>query len=980
MVPHLPKLKSPALRSLAILVGGLILLDGVSFLLAEGLWFQEVNYLPVLTKRLVTQAGLGLAVFALSLGFLGVNLRRVDRQIWGKPSENDRPDGSETALGQMGWGQMGLLRLLPLTLLITLALGALLLHYGQIAVHPWQPQGVPSPVALPPPTPLHPVALWQKVLQMGQIGQVQRGQAVGVVGLAIALLIYPKLGLGAIALFMSLSFSLIAAEQWAIVLLAQAPTRFHQTEPLFEQDIGFYVFTLPIWELLEFWLLGLVGLTLLSASLAYLLSGNSLSQGYFPGFSPAQQRHLYGLGGLLLLAVALGYWLDRYTLLYSAKGATYGAGYTSINTELPLYTLLSIGSLLLGIVLLGRSLLSQRGHRKKSSPKSASSSRLLPLTIALFLPGAAIATYIAPLVVQRLVVQPNELNLEQPFIQRTIALTREAFNLNQVEVQTFNPDNSLTDADIQRNNLTVNNIRIWDNRPLLQTNRQLQRIRSYYEFPNADIDRYSITAKTGGIAQQQVLIAARELDYSAVPTAAQTWVNQHLIYTHGYGFTLSPVNVVGEGGLPDYLIQGIEPVVIDDRVKNHIPIGKPRIYYGELTNTYVMTQTQVKELDYPSGSDNVYNVYDGRGGVSIGNFWRRLLFAKHLRDWRLVLADNFVPQTKLLFRRQIDQRVRAIAPFLRFDSDPYLVVADTGGKAWERDGKNDPADQSYLYWMIDAYTVSDRYPYSDPTTNRFNYIRNSVKVVVDAYHGSVNFYVADPQDPVIRAWQHIFPGMFQPIEQMPPALRQHIRYAQDLYRIQTEQLMSYHMTDPVVFYNREDQWRAPNEIYGGQQQLVEPYYLITQLPTGSEEEFILLRPFTPTQRTNLIAWMAARSDGSQYGKMLLYVFPKQKLVFGPEQIEARINQDPVISERISLWNRQGSKAVQGNLLVIPIEQSLLYVEPLYLEAEQNQLPTLVRVIVAYGNRIAMAESLERSLQAIFLPSTNPDVPIVRPVN
>ncbi|HEY9662779.1 MAG TPA: UPF0182 family protein, partial [Allocoleopsis sp.] len=407
----------------------------------------------------------------------------------------------------------------------------------------------------------------------------------------------------------------------------------------------------------------------------------------------------------------------------------------------------------------------------------------------------------------------------------------------------------------------------------------------------------------------------------------------------------------------------------------------PRIYYGEITDTYVMTPTRVKELDYPSGSDNVYNVYDGRGGIEIGTGWRRWLFSKHMLDWRMLLTDNFTPQTKLLFRRNINDRIRAIAPFLHYDSDPYLVVADTGNKAWQKgyhQTDSQTPDQSYLYWIIDAYTTSDHYPYSDPGDHPFNYIRNSVKIIIDAYHGSVNFYVANPNDPIIQSWQKIFPDMFQPLDQMPSVLRQHIRYAQDFFRVQSDRLMTYHMTDPVVFYNREDQWRAPNEIYGDQPQAVAPYYLIMKLPTGKDEEFILLQPFTPVQRTNLIAWMAARSDGAQYGKMLLYNFPKQKLVFGPEQIEALINQDPVISERISLWNRQGSRALQGNLLVIPIEQSLLYVEPLYLEAEQNKLPTLVRVIVAYGSRIVMAENLQKSIEAIFQP---PPVlnPIVRPV-
>ena len=339
-------------------------------------------------------------------------------------------------------------------------------------------------------------------------------------------------------------------------------------------------------------------------------------------------------------------------------------------------------------------------------------------------------------------------------------------------------------------------------------------------------------------------------------------MNQHLVYTHGYGFTVSPVNLVGGGGLPDYFIQGIEPVIADPRVKTSIPVGKPRLYYGELTDAYVMTQTQVKELDYPSGSENVHNVYDGWGGVSLGNFGRRLLFAKHLRDWRLLATQNFTPQTQLLFRRRITDRVSAIAPFLRYDHDPYLVVADTGEKGWQRGSKSvGTADQSYLYWVMDAYTTSDRFPYADPLANSFNYIRNSVKVVVDAYHGSVNFYVSDPQDPIIQSWQKIFPGVFQSIDQMPSALRQHVRYAQDLYQIQTEHLMSYHMTDPIVFYNREDQWRAPNEIYGGKEQVVEPYFVILKLPTGTAEEFILLRPFTPAQRNNLVAWLAARSDG-----------------------------------------------------------------------------------------------------------------------
>jgi hypothetical protein len=378
-------------------------------------------------------------------------------------------------------------------------------------------------------------------------------------------------------------------------------------------------------------------------------------------------------------------------------------------------------------------------------------------------------------------------------------------------------------------------------------------------------------------------------------------------------------------------------------------------------------------LDYPRGDENAYNTYDGKGGIAIGNWWRSFLFAEYLKDWQMLFTRNFTPQTKLLFRRNINERVRAIAPFLRYDSDPYLVVADAGLVPTSGTAPN------YLYWIIDAYTTSDRYPYSDPSDDKFNYIRNSVKVVIDAYHGSVFFYVVDPNDPIINTWNAIFPGMFKPLSEMPVTLLSHIRYPVDFYSVQSERLLSYHMTDAQVFYNREDQWQVPTEIYGGKPQKVQPYYLITSLPTAPTEEFILLLPFTPTQRNNLIGWLAARSDGQNYGKLLLYEFPKQQQVYGPEQIEARINQDPVISQQISLWNRQGSRAVQGNLLVIPIERSLLYVEPLYLEAEQNSLPTLVRVIVAYENRIVMAETLEQALQAIFQPQDTTAPAIVRPV-
>ena len=423
---------------------------------------------------------------------------------------------------------------------------------------------------------------------------------------------------------------------------------------------------------------------------------------------------------------------------------------------------------------------------------------------------------------------------------------------------------------------------------------------------------------------------------------------------------------------------------VSPRIRNLIPIGKPRIYYGLLTNTQIMTSTQVKELDFPLGNENVYNTYDGEGGIVIGTGWKRWLFAYYLKNWQMLFTDNFTSETKLLFRRNILDRIKAIAPFLHYDSNPYLVVADADFENSESDPQAPSTDHNYLYWMIDAYTTSNFYPYSDPEEAEFNYIRNSVKIIVDAYNGKIKFYYLEQaQDPIISTLRKVFPNLFHPIEEMPMMLRQHIRYPVDLFRIQSQHLLTYHMSDPIVFYNREDLWRVPVEIYGDKQQAVEPYYLIMRLPTEQSEEFILLHPFTPASRNNLVAWLAARSDLENYGHLLLYRFPKQRLIFGPEQVEALINQEPEISEQISLWNRQGSRVIQGNLLVIPIEQSLLYVEPLYLEAAENSLPTLVRVIVASENRIVMRPTLEQALKDVFqtqpiLPPENLTLPQPQP--
>jgi uncharacterized protein len=995
-------------RLLIIFLGLWLLLDLSCRLGAEIFWFQEVNYLQIFLLRGVTRVLLWVFVAGITAAyFLGnltlaqrlkypqsLKIEEVKRELAGlgselknflspqysKRDETRTPYSPHSKPLRLHW-------LLPLALVLSLLLGLMLAHYGQIALSYWH-----SPVtkAIPPVPPLfRPETIWQL---SRQIVSAKGWYLASVVGVAIAVLIYPRILLTAIAVVFSVLFAWVLSHNWAKVLQYFHPTPFNTSEPLFGQDISFYIFSLPFWELLELWLMGLFLYGFVAVSLTYILSADSLSQGIFPGFSSQQQRHLYGLGGLLMLVVALSYWLSRYELVYSRRGVSYGASYTDVTVELPAYTVLCVLALAAAFYLLWRTFLWKPKFQYR---------RFVFYGLGLYIVLAIAADFVLPTVVQNFIVQPNELQREKPYIQRTIDLTRQAFALEVIDAQTFNPTGQLTEADLQNNDLTIRNIRLWDQRPLLETNRQLQQIRLYYRFPDADIDRYTLItdaatrrpasppqappapnqAPTELTERRQVLVAARELDYSAVPQQAKTWINQHLIYTHGYGFTMSPVNTVGPGGLPEYFVKDIAGndkgalTTSSEAIRESIPIGQPRIYYGEISNTYVMTGTRVRELDYPSGSDNVYSIYGGMGGVRVGETWRRLLFAMYLKDWQMLFTRDFLPDTKVLFRRNVKQRIQAIAPFLRFDKDPYLVAADANPDNTNADF---PTNQNYLYWIVDAYTTSDRYPYSDTTSEGINYIRNSVKVVIDAYHGTVNFYIADPTDPIITTWSRIFPNAFKPLSDLPVTLQSHIRYPVDFFKIQSERLITYHMTDPQIFYNREDQWQIPNEIYGDKARPVEPYYLITSLPTVPFEEFLLLLPYTPKQRTNLIAWLAARSDGENYGKLLLYVFPKERLVYGPEQIEARINQDPVISQQISLWNRQGSRAVQGNLLIIPIEQSLLYVEPIYLEATQNSLPTLVRVVVAYENRIVMAPTLEQALQAIFQPKVTPAPAIIRP--
>jgi uncharacterized protein len=913
-------------------------------LIVNILWFQELGYLSAFLLKLKTQLLLiAIAIIIFILLFYHIIITEKWQHFPRSNQEylpilpNYKPPQLTPAKPHPILGKFPIF--LTLVVLISFLLTLMIIYYAQITIssiiNPEQ-----NSIILP----------FKRAAFTFILKQILSKKWLIIVITAITslLLIYPKKVLKIFTLILPICLGITLTQHWTDLLFFIHPEKFNLTEPVFDQDIGFYIFQQPFLQQINLILYSLSLFLLLSTTLIYLLSGNSLSNGNFIEFTPIQIRHLQILSSVFVLSITFNYWLKRYDLLYSHRGVTYGASYTDINIQLPIYNLLIILGIIITIILLLRTIIIVRSWKS------------LITKLASFLILSIIITWFLPDTVQKLVVRPNELELEKPYIERSINFTKKAFDLNKIETKLFNPQGKLTKKDLVKNAQTISNIRLWDDRPLLATNRQLQQIRSYYKFANADIDRYTLTDKNNQQNKQQIIISARELDYKSVPEKAQTWVNEHLVYTHGYGFTVSPVNTVVEGGLPDYFVKDIgmsdngqgKLWTKNELIADTIPIANPRIYYGEMSDTYIMTGTKVPELDYPSGQENVFNIYDGSGGIKLNNFWLKLVFAKYLNDKQILLTDNFTAQTKILNRRNIIKRVQAIAPFLHYDNDPYLVVVNS-------------ENNSHLYWIIDSYTTSDRYPYSDRGKLKFNYIRNSVKVIIDAYNGTVKFYTAEPAEPIIKTWKKMLPDLFQPLEKMPKELQKHLRYPGDLFYIQAETLLNYHMSDAQVFYNKEDQWQIPQEIYGNKPQPVAPYYLITKLPTATTEEFILLLPFTPIQRTNLIAWLAGRSDSEEYGKLLLYEFPKQKLIYGTEQIEALINQDPQISQQISLWNRAGSRVIQGNLLVIPIENSLLYVEPLYLEAEQNSLPTLARVVVAYQNRIIMAENLEKALAVVF---------------
>lgn len=747
--------------------------------------------------------------------------------------------------------------------------------------------------------------------------------------------------------------------KWFVYLQYLKQVPFSLADPIFAKDVAFYVFSLPFYEALWRFSLSCIILTLMVIALDYLQAYlatffNQPKEKYDPiknikSVSPKSQFpklkrkpliHLIVLGSFLFILFSIKHYLNKFSVMYSEQGIVVGAGYTDVVVYLPIVKILMVLAILIAVMFyVWIFYISKQPKIRKR--------HILLYAIATYVVLGLIAPPVLQGIVQSLRVDPNEFNLEKPFLENNIEFTKIAYGLNDVDEQDFEVTLDLTREKLESETLTVDNIRILDWRPLTQTYKQMQEIRLYYDLSGIDIDRYMI-----GDKYRQVMIAPRELDQKQITEEAKTWVNLHMVYTHGYGVVMSPVNKVTNEGLPEYLIKDIPPVYEPDVMD--LKIERPQIYYGEQDNKFVLVNTKTPEFDYPKGNENEYTHYSGKGGVVLDSFFKKLMMSIRFKDIKILISSEITDQSKIMFTRNIKNRVAKLTPFLVLDDDPYIVI---------NEGK--------LLWIQDAYTVTGNFPYSQKQ-GYINYMRNSVKIVVDSYDGTVTYYIMDDNEPLMKTFSNIFPGEFKAFSELPESLKQNLRYPEGLFKIQSKVYSTYHMKDPKVFYNKEDAWQIPNEIYGtGQQIPVEPYYIIMKLPGETKEEFVLMNSYTPIKKNNMNAWLAARSDGSNYGKLLLFKFPKDKLIYGPSQIEAKFDQDSDISEQLTLWSQQGSSVTRGNLLVIPIQDSILYIEPLYIQADKGQLPELKRVLVSDGERVVMEKTLDIALESLFGKSTAP---------
>ncbi|MBK6485709.1 MAG: UPF0182 family protein [Gemmatimonadetes bacterium] len=727
-----------------------------------------------------------------------------------------------------------------------------------------------------------------------------------------------------VSIFFGVFFGLGASATWDTVLQWYHRTPFGISDPIFQRDIGYYVFTLPALSVVLGLLSTLAFITLLAVVPVYFFRGDVVVAPRRLRIEPAAGVHLAILLAIPFVLTAFRLWfVDTSGLLYSTTGPLTGASYTDLHATLPAIRISAVLALVAAVVVL------VGGARRQLGWYGF-------LAIGGYMAVAVIGRGVVPTIMQKFVVAPTELTREEPYLAHHVAATRHAWGIDSVESRDLEGQTNLTMASLRANAPTIDNVRLWDREPLLRTFGQLQEIRTYYDFINVDDDRYWIDGK-----YRQVLLAPRELNPESLPT--RTFINEHLTFTHGMGLTMSPVNQVTTQGLPVLLIQDLPPASI-----GALKVSRPQIYYGELTNNYVFVGTRQREFDFPAGEENVYTTYTGTGGVTVGNIFRRSLLSLYFGSSKILLSGDITSESRVLYNRNIVGRVRKALPFLRLDRDPYMVVAEDGT----------------LKWIQDAYTTTSRYPYSYRSPDNATYMRNSVKVVIDAYDGSLTAYVSAPNDPIIQTWSKVFPGIFVPLDSMSQDLRAHIRYPDDIFRMQTALYTTYHMDQPVDFYNREDQWQVP-VVTRPDEAVPFMRHIIMRLPDEPEAEFIYMAPFTPRGKDNLAAWMVARNDGANYGTLRVYKFPRQSLIFGPRQIENRINQDTDIARQVSLWDQRGSEVIRGDLLVIPIDEALLYVQPLYLQAEGGRIPELKRVLVAYENQVVMRETLEQALQALF---------------